>query len=76
MPHAPQFLRCDNERARSSSNDKQPPRDSRRKARFSRTTLDDIEAVLQATSRRLQVSIERDLDEEFTNYYWNIPRNE
>ena len=76
MPRAPQSPRRDYERARSSSNDKQPPRDSRRKARISRTTLDNIEAILQATSRRLQESIERDLDEEFADYYWNVRHDE
>ena len=73
MPYAPQSQRRDYERARSSSNDKQPPRDSRRKAR---TTLDDIEAILDATSCRLQASIKRDLDKEFADYYWNVLRNE
>jgi hypothetical protein len=76
MPHAPQSPRRDYKRARSSSNDKQPPRDSRRKERISRTTLDDIEAILDATSRRLQASIECDLDKEFADYYWNVPRDE
>ena len=72
MPHTPQSPRRDNERAQSSSNDKLPPRDSRRKAR---TTLDDIEAILQATLRRLQASIKCDLDKEFADYYWNVPRD-
>ncbi|KAF8663667.1 hypothetical protein AX14_006834, partial [Amanita brunnescens Koide BX004] len=76
MPSAPQSPRCDYKRAQSSSNDKQPPRDSRRKERISRTTLDDIEAILDATSRRLQASIEHDLNEEFTGYYWDVPRDE
>ena len=60
------------QRAQSSSNDKDPPRDSRRRARV----LDDIEAILDASSRRLQACNEWRLDKEFAEHHWNLPRDE
>jgi hypothetical protein len=71
MPHASRPSRCDAQRARSSSNDKDPPRDTRR-ARI----LDDIEAILDASSQRLQTCNEWHLDEEFAEYHWSLPRDE
>ena len=72
MPHASQPSRHDAQRARSSSNDKDPPRGPRRRA----SKLDDIEAILEASSRRLQAYNEWCLDEEFAEYYWSLSRDE
>ena len=71
MPHASRPSRCDAQRARSSSNDKDPPRDTRRASK-----LDDIEAILEALLRRLQACNEWHLDKEFAEYYWSLSRDE
>ena len=71
MPHVSQPSRHNAQRARSSSNDKDPPRDSRRRARV----LDDIEAILDASLRRLQTCNEWRLNKEFAKHHWNLPRD-
>jgi hypothetical protein len=72
MPHTPQSSRCNTQRALRSSNDKDPPRDSRRRASNARI-LDDVQAAIQAT---LRVPIECDINEQFVEYHWNMPRDE